>query len=314
MKPFAHCQSFAHLLKATAIRWWSRDPFRSSAVISYYTIFSLPGLLVIIINIAGYFYGREAFTRQLIAEVQGVIGADAAQAVATIVAQAANSQGFTLASIIGLATLLFGATGVFYQLQQSLNIVWEVTPSPKRKYLKLVMDRLFSFGLILTVGFLLLISLVLSATLAYLSSWVALHLSASLSTLFRALDLGGSIAVITVLFAAIYRYLPDAEVEWKDVWAGALLTAILFAIAKFALGIYFSRSDPGSTYGAAGSIILIMLWVTYAGLIILFGAEFTRIYADRRGKKVRPVDFAMTTHEHEPYENSELKQIEHRAD
>ena len=283
------------LFKETTVRWWSRDPFRNSTVISYYTIFSLPGLLVIIVNLAGYFFGKEAVTEKLTGEIQGVIGSEAARDVANILARAWESEGFTAASIVGIATLIFGATGVFYQLQQTLDIVWEVKPQPKRKFLKLIMDRLFSFGLILTVGFLLLISLVLSALVTYLGDWVATHLSNALNIVFRILDFGISLAGVTVLFAAIYKVLPDAEVRWKDVWVGAFVAAILFVLAKYLLGFYFTKAEPASTYGAAGSIVLIMLWVTYGGLILLFGAEFTRIYADRYGEEIQPAEFAVST-------------------
>lgn len=283
------------LFKETTVRWWSRDPFRNSTVISYYTIFSLPGLLVIIVNLAGYFFGKDAVTEKLTGEIQGVIGPEAAGDVANILARAWEAEGFTAASIVGIATLIFGATGVFYQLQQTLDIVWEVKPEPKRKFLKLIMDRLFSFGLILTVGFLLLISLVLSALVSYLGDWVATHLSNALNIVFRILDFGISLAGVTVLFAAIYKVLPDAEVRWKDVWVGAFVAAVLFVLAKYLLGFYFSKAEPASTYGAAGSIVLIMLWVTYGGLILLFGAEFTRIYADRYGEEIRPAEFAVST-------------------
>lgn len=295
MKFWNLTKTLAGLLKETAVRWWSRDPFRNSAVISYYTIFSLPGLLVIIVNLAGYFFGREAVTQKLTAEIQDVIGPEAARDISAILARAWETEGFTAASILGIATLIFGATGVFYQLQQTLDIVWEVKPEPKRKFMKLVLDRLFSFGLILTVGFLLLVSLILSAILSYVGDWVALHFSDALNIVFRILDLGVSLAVVTVLFAAIFKFLPDAEVRWRDVRVGAFMTAILFVLAKYGLGIYFGHSDPASTYGAAGSIVLVMLWVTYSGLILLFGAEFTRIYADRYGVEIRPSEFAVST-------------------
>lgn len=288
-------KTIAGLFKDTTIRWWARDPFRNSTVISYYTIFSLPGLLVIIVNLAGYFFGKEEVTTRLTAEIQGVIGHEAARDVAGILARAWEQEGFTAASIFGIATLIFGATGVFYQLQQTLDIVWEVKPQPKQKFLKLIIDRVFSFGLVLTVGFLLLISLILSAILTYVSNWVAVHFSPALEILFRILDLGVSLSAVTALFAAIFKFLPDAEVRWKDVWIGAFVTAVLFAVAKYALGFYFAHSEPASTYGAAGSIVLIMLWVTYGGLILLYGAEFTRIYADRYGVEIRPAEFAIST-------------------
>lgn len=288
-------KSMGSLLKETFTQWINRDPFRNSTVIAYYTIFSLPGLLIIIINLAGYFFEQQAVSNEINQQVRALVGSKAAQDVQAIVSNASQSEGFTLSSVISLATLLFGATGVFYQLQQTLNVMWEVKPQPKRKLLKLVMDRLFSFGLILVVGFLLLVSLVLSTVLSMISNWVAAYFSDSLNIVFRLLDISVSLGVITLLFAAIYKFLPDAEIEWRDVWIGALVTSLLFVLAKFALGLYFAYSDPGSAYGAAGSIILIMLWVSYAGMILFFGAEFTRVYARHHGRQIVPSDYAVST-------------------
>lgn len=260
---------------------------------AYYTIFSLPGLFIIVINLAGLMFGTEAVTHQISAQISGIVGQDAAKDVEAIVSESSQSRGTVLSTILSTATLLFGATGVFYQLQQILNQMWGVKPKPKAKILKLIKDRLFSFGLVLIVGFLLLVSLILSAALAAVSTWVSGHISESLSVLMKALDFVASLAVITILFAAIFKFLPDAKIRWKDVWPGALLTAVLFVVAKFALGIYFGTSNPGSAYGAAGTIVLIMLWVSYAGLIILFGAEFTKQYADKFGKHVEPAEGAI---------------------
>jgi membrane protein len=214
------------------------------------------------------------------------------------VGKATETKGTALSSILGIATLLFGATGVFYQLQQILNKIWKVKPKTetRQKILVLIRDRLFSFGLILAVGFLLLVSLVLSAALSALSGWVSTHLSSSLNVVFKLVDILVSLGVVTVLFAAMFKFLPDVKVQWRDVLPGAFLTAVLFVVAKFALGLYFGKSDPGSTYGAAGSIVLIMLWVSYTGLILLFGAEFTQVYIDHHGKKAEPT--AIAEHEH----------------
>ncbi len=288
-------KNFGTMLKDTFKQWNEREPFANSVVIAYYTIFSLPGLMVIIINVAGYFYDKGEITSQLTGQIQGMIGGDTASDVEAIIGKASESKGNTLATILGIATLIFGATGVFYQMQQILNKMWEVKPQPKKMFLKLIRDRVFSFGLILAVGFLLLVSLALSAGLSAFSDWVALHLSDSLNVLFRFADIALSLTVITILFAALYKFLPDAQVRWRDVWPGAILTAILFTLAKFGLGLYFGKSDPGSTYGAAGSIILIMLWVSYAGLILLFGAEFTQVYAKRYGKEIEPTEGAIST-------------------
>lgn len=271
------------------------DPFNKSIVIAYYTIFSLPGLLVIIVNIAGAVFGHEAVTGEITRQIGGVIGGDTAGEMEQIIARASETKGSTLSSILGVVTLIFGATGVFYNLQLIFNTIWEVQPKPKGKILQLVKDRVFSFGLILVIGFLLLVSLVLSAALTAVSAWVASHISESLKVVFKILDFILSLGVVTVLFAALFKFLPDAKVQWKSVWVGAVLTSLLFVVAKFLLGLYFGKSDPGSTYGAAGSIILIMLWVSYAGIILLFGGLFTRVYATQKGHVVAPSDHAENT-------------------
>ena len=300
MKVKPKLKDMGHLLKETFTKWNARDPFRNSTVIAYYTIFSMPGLLVIIINLAGYFWGQEAVTNEINRNIGGIIGSKAANDVQAMVATASQSEGFTLSSIVSIATLLFGATGVFYQLQQTLNQMWEVEPKPRGKIIQLVMDRLFSFSLILVVGFLLLVSLALSAILSVISNWVALHFSDSFNIIFKLMDFAISMGVITVLFAAIYKVLPDAEIEWGDVWIGAGFTAFLFVIAKLALGMYFAYSNPGSAYGAAGSIVLIMLWVSYAGMILFFGAEFTRVYSKRCHRHIKPSEFAVSTKNKNP--------------
>ena len=288
---------FSISIKTTTKQWWDRDPFNNSIIIAYYTIFSLPGLLIIIINLAGYFYDKEEVTILITGQIQDILGGDTAKDIGSIITNAGQSKTTFISSIVGITTLLFGATGVFYHLQQMLNKIWKVAPKVKtrHKILELIRDRLFSFGLILVVGFLLLVSLVLSAGLSALSNWVSIHLSESVLILFGLLDIVISMGIITILFAAIFKFLPDIQIKWKDVWNGAFLTAILFVIAKFALGLYFGSSDLGSTYGAAGSIILIMLWVSYAGLILLFGAEFTQVHITRMGKKIKPTPLAVSS-------------------
>jgi membrane protein len=285
-----YLNEFVSLLKTSFTQWSAREPFNNSVIIAYYTIFSLPGLLIIIINIASSLYDKQDITRQITTQIQNVMGGDTAKDIESILGNASQQKGTVISSIIGIATLLFGATGVFYQLQQMLNKIWKVEPKVKTRHiiLELIRDRIFSFGLILVVGFLLLVSLVLSAGLSAISTWVSIHLSESLNVVFKALDIIISLGVITFLFAAIYKYLPDIKIRWKDAAPGAFLTAILFVITKFALGFYFGQSNLGSTYGAAGSIILIMLWVSYAGMILLFGAEFTQVYITKFGGSLKP--------------------------
>ena len=286
------------LFKKTYQLWSEREPFNNAIIIAYYTIFSLPGLLVIIINLAGYFFDSGEVTSTISSQVGGMMGGNTAKDVEMIVTASSKNEGTTLSSILAVATLLFGATGIFYQTQQILNKMWEVKPNPqktKQKLVKLVRDRVFSFGLILVVGFLLLVSLVLSAGLTALSGWIAAHVSEALVPIFKVLDIVVSIGIVTLLFAAMYKFLPDAKIDWSDVWIGAFVTAVLFVLAKFLLGLYFGNTDPASAYGAAGSIILIMLWVSYAGMILLFGAEFTQVYANRFGHKVVPAEGAVST-------------------
>ncbi len=288
---------FKSLLKDTFHIWRVREPFNASIIIAYYTIFSLPGLLVIIINIAGFFYDKAEVGTQISYQIQLVLGGDVASDIESIIGKASEREETVWSSIFGLAILLFGATGVFTELQQMLNKIWNVKPKPRtrQRIWALVTDRVFSFGLILVIGFLLLVSLVLSAGLAKLSSWVTYHLSESLTFIFYGLDALLSIAIITILFAAIFKFLPDAKVKWSGVWAGAFLTSFLFVIAKVGLGFYFGQSNIGSTYGAAGSVILIILWVSYAGLILLFGAEFTHVYINKDGKKDVPTAIAVAS-------------------
>jgi membrane protein len=273
-------KNFTSLFANTFNHWIDRDPFNNSIIIAYYTIFSLPGLLVIIINIAGYFYDKTVVTTDITNEIQAMVGGDTAKDVQSIIVKATEHKGTVIASVLGVATLIFGATGVFYQLQQMLNKIWDAKPKAKstKKILVLIMNRLFSLGLVLAVGFLMLVSLVISTILNALSNWVTSHLSFSFDIIFKVLDILISIGAITLLFAAIFKFLPDTKISWKNVWPGSLLTAVLFVIAQYLLGLYFGKSNPGTTYGAAGSIILIMLWVSYTGMILLFGAEFTHEY------------------------------------
>lgn len=290
-------RTYARILKETLKRWFDRDPFRSSTVIAYYSLFSLPGLLIVLITALGYVYGTDQVTDKIITQIQGVVGSKVANDVRAIATEAAALEDNTFAYIVGIAAIIFGATGVFYHIQQSLNVIWEVKPKPKQRFLKLLRDRLFSFGIILAIGFLLLISFAVSTLITALSEWVTRTVSESLRILFHAIDIILSLGIITVLFAAIYKFLPDVKIAWRHVWGGAIITSLLFVIAKFALGLYFGLNDPGSAYGAAGSIILILLWSSYSGMILLFGAEFTHVHTMHTSEVVEISDFAMPMHD-----------------
>ena len=283
------------LLKETFTEWNDDDPFRMSAAMSYYAIFSLPGLLMIVVTVAGYFGSGKDVEKEIESQIGEMIGPDAASSIQAMIENASASTNLTWSTIIGIATLIFGATGVFYQLQQSLNQVWEVEVKKEEGIKKVLLDRATSFGVILVIGFLLLISLVLTAALSALSDYITQHISDYLIYVFYVAEFLVSYAIITLLFAMIYKILPDVEIKWKTVWVGALVTAALFVIGKFALGIYFGNSDPASAYGAAGSLILILLWVSYSCLILFFGAEFTQVYARRYGHNIVPSSHARRT-------------------
>lgn len=267
------------ITKKTAAAWVKADPFRQSAVVAYYAIFSIPALLVIVIALAGLAFGREAVSGQISSQVEAAIGKDTAEQVENIIAKASEHKSSVIATIIGILTLIVGSTGVFAQLQTSLNLIWEVKSTAKKKWLKTLRDRLFSFGLVLSIGFLMLISLLLTTLLEAFGGWIKTHLPDFMLVVFQLINFLVSFGVISVLFALIFKILPDAKIRWRDVWIGAIVTTLLFLLGKFLLGIYFAKASPGSAYGAAGSVVLIMLWVSYSCMILFFGAEFTKQFS-----------------------------------
>tara|TARA_R110002051_G_scaffold212635_4_gene277737 strand:- start:976 stop:1881 length:906 start_codon:yes stop_codon:yes gene_type:complete len=280
------------LIVDTYKAWDEANPFRLSAVVAYYAVLSLPALLIIIINIIGSIWGPEIVQGKLTHEISSALGRDAAEAIGTIISETQNKEKNLISSIIGVGTLLFGATGVFYQLKISLNEIWRIKPDPNVKFWKLVTDRARSFAFILVIGFLLLISFIITAGISTLNDYIHRVLPDFLIYVAYFLDFILSTGIITVLFALMFRYLPDIKIKWKTVWKGAFITAILFVIGKSLLGYYFGEANPGSTYGAAGTIVLILLWVSYSCLILFFGAEFTYIYSKRYGIIVEPSEIA----------------------
>jgi membrane protein len=290
------------ILKIAFKKWFEHDPFKESSVIAYNAIFSLPGLMVVIISLAGYFFGREIVSNQMHRTIASALGVDTADQVEGMVRYAMTSKDSVWATILGTATILIGATGVFVQLQKSLNRVWQVeAKAEKGGVWTFIRIRLFSFGIILSIGFLLLISLVLSAMLAAAGDWIRGSLDVSLLWLFNILNFIVSLGIVTLLFAMLYKILPDAKVRWRLVWIGAIFTALLFTLGKTLLGFYFGKAEPGTGYGAAGSIVLIMLWVSYSTMILFFGAECTKAYADLYYGKVPANEVA---------ENKSKKKIE----
>ena len=287
--------------KSAYKEWMAKDPFRESAVIAYYAIFSLPGLLVVIITLAGYFFGRNEVNNHLTDQITATLGADTAEQIQNMIVKASETTNSVLATIIGMVTIVVGATGVFAQFQKSLNIIWEVKADKSKSGIwNIIRVRLFSFGLIVSIGFILMVSLVISATLSAFGNWLSSHFSDSFLLVLQVVNFIFSLVILSVLFALMFKFLPDAKIKWRHVWVGSLVTAFLFEIGKFALGLYFGKANPGTGYGPAGSVILILLWVSYSSMIVFFGAEFTRAYANMCSGKIPPSEIAKAEVPHKP--------------
>ncbi len=272
---------------------WSEDKApRLAAALSYYTVFSLAPLLVLVIAIAGFVIGSDTTIRNsLIQEIQGMIGAQGAKAVEELIVNTSQPRNGIVATVIGVVTLLFGATGVFGQLQDALNTIWEVEPKKGRGIKGVLKDRFMSFTLVLGTSFLLLVSLVISTFLSVLNTYFT-NLLGGVGILAQIINFVVSIGVITLIFAMIFKILPDAKVAWSDVWIGALVTALLFTIGRNLLGIYLTRSTTTSAYGAAGSLVVLLLWVYYSAQILFLGAEFTQVYARNTRTNIEPTENA----------------------
>ncbi len=281
------------LLKETGKQWYKMGPFRNAAVISYYAIFSLPGLFIVVVNLAGVFYGTEAITHRLSSRIANLVGSQAANQIETIIVNAHLSGDYLWSTVISFVIILFAATGVFYHIQKSLDNIWGLKTNPDRRIRSYLKDRLFSFLMILVIGLLMIASLIASSILADLTGALNLMKAGFMKNLFSIAGLVIAFIIITGLFAAIFKMLPDLDIAWKNVLPGALLTSVLFLIANFLLRLYLGYAHPGSTYGAAGSIIVIMLWATYSGIILLFGAVFSKVYTLRYGGKVKANSYAV---------------------
>ncbi|MDC6388289.1 YihY/virulence factor BrkB family protein [Maribacter sp. PR1] len=269
------------LLLSTFNAWLEKEPFKISAVIAYYAILSLPGLLIIILEVVGAIWGKEIVKGELFSEISSAMGPETAQSIQGMLSDPGSENTSTLATFLGICVLIYGATGVFYQLQNALNDIWGVSPNYSNEIIATLFGRLKSFGFILIFGFLLLISFVITSFLSAFSKQLSRLLSTSIVEWTFVMDILLSLVFIYFLFGAMFRYLPSVRIKWSAVKIGAGLTALLFLLGKYALAFYFGKAEPGSTYGAAGSIILVMLWVSYSSLIVTFGAQFTKVYSDK---------------------------------
>ncbi|MEC4813482.1 MAG: YihY/virulence factor BrkB family protein [Scytonema sp. PMC 1069.18] len=281
------------LFQETFQEWSSDKASRLAAALSYYTIFSIAPLLIIVIAIAGAIFGEAAARGAIFDQLQGLIGSAGAEVIQTAIENASQPQsGGTIASIISIIVLLFGATGLFAELQDSLNTIWEVQPKPGATVKRMVRQRVTSFAMVVAIGFLLLVSLVISAVLTGIVSYFS-NLLPGVDFIWQFINFILGFAVTTVLFGLIFKVLPDVKITWKDVIIGAAITALLFSIGRYLLGQYLGNSTFGSTYGAAGSIVVILVWVNYAAQILFFGAEFTQVYARKYGSRIVPTKDAV---------------------
>jgi membrane protein len=288
-------KEFWQMVKETAHDWSADKVPRLGASLAYYSIFSLAPLLLIAIGLAGLIFGEQAARGEILGQLRTVVGNTAAEAIQQILESSSERRSGIIATVIGFVLLLFGASGVFVELQDSLNTIWKVMPRPGMGWIELIRVRLLSFLIILGTGLLLLVSLVASAVLQAVGTFLqpaAAHLPGG-PWLWEAINGVVSFALLLLLLAMIYRVLPDADIAWRDVWVGALVSALLFTAGKYGIGVYLSHSSVTSAFGAAGSVVVLLVWVYYSAQILLFGAEFTRVYACHTGSRIQPSEHAV---------------------
>lgn len=302
------------ILGATIMGFINDNGMKLSASLAYYTIFSIAPLLIIIISIAGLVWGHDAATHHLYPQIAGYVGAKAAAEIESILKALQLSGKSTMAVIIGVIVLFLGASGIFIEIQDSLNIIWRVRAKPKRGWLKFIQNRFLSFSLIIGLGFLLLVSLLVNFITNALSNWIDKFLPIA-NVVFKGVNLGVTFIVISALFSIIFKFLPDVKIRWKDVRTGAFFTAVLFMIGQYGINLYIQYTAKSSAYGAAGSILIVMLWIYYTSVILFIGAEFTQVYAEAIGCKIEPADYAVSIKQTEvervvetlPPQNPEIK-------
>lgn len=279
---------FWRVLKRAGVDFIEDHGMKLSASLSYYTIFSIGPVLIIMISLAGLFYGREAVEGKIYYQLNGVLGSNAALQIQEIIRNIEHSQLSTSGAVLGIAILLVGATGVFTEIQDSINYIWSVKAKPQKGWLKLVVNRVISFSLIVSFGFVLLVSLIIHALVDLLYDNIINLFDEATVYIFQAINYVFLFVIISTLFAIIFKVLPDARISWRDAFVGAAFTAALFMIGKYLIGLYIVNSNVGVTFGAAASIVLILLWVYYSSIILYFGAEFTKVYALTFGAGIEP--------------------------
>ena len=281
------------ILVATFMGFIDDNGLKLSASLAYYTVFSIAPLLILIISLASIFFSHDAATNRLYPEISHYVGSGAALQIQSILKNQQFAGKSTTAAIISTITLLIGASSIFVEIQDSLNIIWRVKAKPKRSWLKLIQNRFISFSLIISLGFLLLASLVINLVMNAISKWLEHFLQAVTTLLIKGINLGITFIIISVLFGIIFKVLPDVKIKWRDVRSGAIFTAILFMIGQYAINLYIQYTAKSSPYGAAGSILVILVWIYYTAAILYVGAEYTQVYAEAIGSTIEPADYAV---------------------
>lgn len=276
------------VLKVTVSEFMDDRGMKLSAALSYYTVFSIGPILIIVISLAGWFFGREAVEGRIYYQLNGFIGDQAAHQVQLLIRNIESSRLSTSGALLGGIVLVFGATGVFTEIQDSINFIWSVRPKPKKGWLRLILNRVISFSLLISMGFVLMVSLVIHALVDLLNEKLTQLFDEATVYILYVVNYAVLFIIITVLFAVIFKVLPDARIRWKDAFVGAAFTAVLFILGKFVIGFYLSRSQVDLTFGAAASIILVLMWVYYSSIILYFGAEFTKVYTLHMGQGIVP--------------------------
>ena len=284
--------TFFTFLKQVFVEFIGDNILKYSASLAYYTVLSIAPLLVIILTITGFLFGKDAINGQLYSEINKLVGSDAALQIQTSIQNISLMKDNVFATTIGIVVLTIGATGIFGEIQDSLNRIWGLKIKAKKVWWKVFIDRLVSFSLILSLGFVLIVSLVLNAIAAVISQEIIALFPGMGSNILFVLDSGVTLLITTILFGSIFKVLPDAKIKWRDVTVGAFITACLFLLGKYGIGFYLGKSRLGSIYGAAGSIMILMIWVYYSSAILYLGAVFTKVYATDFGGKIRPNDFS----------------------
>jgi len=282
-----------NIIKDSFSEFFNDNVLKLSAALAYYTIFSLPSMLIVVIGLCSIFFGREAVQGKIFSQISGFVGPDAAAQIQEILQKTTLHHDNFAATIIGLLTLLLAATGMFGEIQDSINSIWGLKAKPKKGLIKMLLNRLMSFSMVIVLGFILLVSLILNTLLEGFLHKLERYFSENIINYLFVLDYGVMIIVTTVLFASILKVLPDARILWKDVWVGAFVTTLLFLLGKFLIGFYLKHNSSISAYGAAGSMILILLWVYYSAIILYFGAEFTQVYVRYKDRRIEPNKYAV---------------------